>query len=283
MLDYHARLKPARIFSHGVKDSPLRTGSVLHALAEALFDSNAKIDWKTISEVAFHSEIETTLSDLFRSSAAHYLTPGNESARANLIHDAKQTFWSLCQILNHAEITQITMEKSIPPIPFIGGEIAGRIDLIASRANGETAVIDLKLGGKGKRLAELSTNRHLQLAIYGQLMLDTENIEVATAFYILSNGGTLLTRNEVFFPETQAIPPKKDTPHGDWQECWGEFQEVYQWRRNQLDRGKVEIPVPDTDPDIDPNEAPPWSRWESPKESCQYSPYDSLTGWSPNA
>lgn len=283
VLDYHTKLKAGPIFNYRVKDSPLRSGSILHSLAEKLFDPANAIDFLSISETELHDKIEHILWTIFPTEASHYLVHGYESARTNLTHNAKKTFWALIKILRDADIIEVTMEKSIDPIPFIGGMIAGRIDLIARRSDGESAVIDLKLGGKTKRANELATNRHLQLAVYGKLMLDSQNIEAATAFYILSNGGSLLTRNEVFFPETKAITPKKDTPHGDWLDCWNEFEDVYRWRRDQLDRGKVEVPIPDTDPNEDAKEAPPLSRWEPPKEASQYSAYDALTGWSPNA
>ena len=282
VLNYHARLYPGKIFSCRVKDNPLRSGSILHDLAEKLFEPSSGIDWNTIQETELHAQVETALSELFISNAAHYLIHGNEAARAKLTHNAKQTFWQLTRILHKAEIVEIIMEKSIEPITFIGGEIAGRIDLIARRADGATVVIDLKLGGKTNRTKELQENRHLQLAVYGQLMLKSEESDVATAFYILSNGGALLTRNEAFFSDIRAISPKKDTPHGDWRDCWDEFEDVYRWRRDQLDRGKVEVPVENTGPNVDPQEAPPLSRWEPPKDACKYSDFDALTGWNLN-
>lgn len=141
----------------------------------------------------------------------------------------------------------MTLEREIDPLPFIGGQIGGRIDLIARRADGKTAVIDLKLVGKTKRREELQNNRHLQLTTYGHLMRQSEGTDPVAAFYILSNGGSLLTRDETFFPDVRSISPRRDTPGTDWQACWQEFEEIYQWRRGQLDQGLIEVPVPGTE------------------------------------
>ena len=166
------------------------------------------------------------------------------------------------------------MEQDIAPVAFIGGQIKGRIDLIARRADGTTAVIDLKSGGKTKRTAELRENLHLQLATYGHLMRQSEGIEPATAFFTLSNGGALLSRSSIFFPNSIPISPKSGTPVSDWQDCWQEFEEIYQWRRQQLDHGRIEVPVVGTEPD-DP---PPIERWAPPKDGNPYSAYQNLTG-----
>jgi len=56
------------------------------------------------------------------------------------------------------------------PAPFTGGSLSGYIDLLAERADGATAVIDLKYGGSTHRQKELSDNIPLQLAVYARLL-----------------------------------------------------------------------------------------------------------------
>ena len=278
VLEKHAELTAGSISSFRVSDSALRSGSVLHAAAEELFN-HPEIKWQTTSESALQQFIADLFPGLLASKAALYLTPGYEAARTRLLHTAQQSLWHLIEILREAEVTGVTLEQSIEAVPFIGGRISGRIDLIARRADGKTAVIDLKLGGKSKRREELQNNRHLQLATYGHLMRQSEGIEPATAYFILSNGGTLLTRNESFFSNTNPIPPKGDSPASDWQACWREFEEIYQWRRQQLDQGRIEVPVPGTEAD----EPPPIDRWAPPKDGNAYSSFKNLTGHSSNA
>jgi hypothetical protein len=278
VLEKHAKLSAGSISSFRASDSALRSGSVLHAVAEELFN-HPEIHWQTTSESALHQFIADLFPGLLASQASIYLTPGYEAARTRLLHAAQQCLWHLIEILREACVTEVTLEHPIDAAPFIGGQIGGRIDLIARRTDGKTAVIDLKLGGKTKRREELRNNRHLQLATYGHLMLQSEGIEPATAYFILSNGGALLTRNASFFPNTNPIPPKGDSPASDWQACWQEFEKIYQWRRQQLDQGRIEVPVPGTEAD----EPPPIDRWAPPKEGNTYSSFKNLTGHPSNA
>jgi len=278
VLEKHAKLSAGSIANFRASDSALRSGSVLHAAAEELFN-HREFEWQSASESALHLFIAELFPGLLASQAALYLTPGSEAARTRLLHSAQQSLWRLVEILREAKITEVTLEQKIDAVPFIGGQIGGRIDLIARRDDGQTAVIDLKLGGKTKRTDELKNNRHLQLATYGYLTRQSEGIEPATAFFILSNGGTLLTRNDSFFPNTHPIQPKGDSPASDWQSCWREFEEIYQWRRRQLDEGRIEVPVPGTETD-DP---PPIDRWSPPKDGNPYSLYQNLTGHPSNA
>lgn len=277
-LNYHAKLRQGPIAESRVNDSALRTGSILHAAAQELFE-HSSLNWRNSSNAEINQFLVDRLPDLLASQAAHYLTPGNETARTRLLHMAQQSLWHLIEILRDAEIESVTLEKSVGPVPFTGGQIAGRIDLIARRSDGETAVIDLKLGGKTNRTKSLQSNLQLQLATYGHLLSESEGVRPATAFFILSNGGSLLTRNETFFPNFSPITPQRDTPESDWEDCWQEFEEIYRWRRQQLDQGLIEVPVPGTEAD-DP---PPIDRWTPPKEGNPYSSYANLTGFPPNA
>ncbi|MDB4295740.1 PD-(D/E)XK nuclease family protein [Akkermansiaceae bacterium] len=277
-LNYHAHLRQGPIAESRVNDSALRTGSVLHAAAEELFE-HPSLNWRSSSKSETHQFLTDLLPDLLASQAAHYLTPGNEAARTRLLHTTQESLWHLIEILREAEVESVTLEKAVDPVPFTGGQIAGRIDLIARRSDGETAVIDLKLGGKTNRTKSLQSNLHLQLAIYGHLLDKSEGVDAATAFFILSNGGTLLTRNDTFFSNITPISPQRSTPESDWVECWQEFEEIYRWRRQQLDQGRIEVPVPGTEPD-DP---PPIERWGPPKDGNPYSAYSNLTGFPSNA
>lgn len=280
VLSYKAKLSLGPVASLRVSDDALRSGSILHSAAELLLDKEkSSLEWQTISETDFNDFLNNLFPGLLASQAAHYLAPGNEAAKSRILNTARQSLWHLLEILRDAKVTEVTLEKKIDPTPFVGGQIGGRIDLIARRADGKTAVIDLKLGGKGKRYEELTTNRHLQLATYGHLMLHHQEIDPATAYFILSNGGALLTRNDSFFPNINPVRPKRDSPSTDWKECWQEFEEIYQWRRQQLDQGRIEVSVPGTEAD-DP---PPIDRWSPPKDGNPYSNYKNLTGFPLNA
>ncbi|MEN9975455.1 MAG: hypothetical protein RLZZ282_1461, partial [Verrucomicrobiota bacterium] len=150
VLDYHAKLSLGPIAGLRVSDDALRNGSIFHAAAELLF-SQSSLNWQTATELELHQFLAVVMPGLLAAKAAHFLVSGHEAARTRLLHSAQQTLWHLIEILRDAEITVVTTEINIDPIPFVGGQIGGRIDLIARRADGKSAVIDLKLGGKSKR------------------------------------------------------------------------------------------------------------------------------------
>jgi hypothetical protein len=278
VLERHAKLSMGPIAGFRVCDDALRKGSILHAAAEEVFKASGS-PWRTADEATFHAFLAGIFPGILSARASNYLTRGMEAARSHLLHSARQSLWHLIGILRDAQVTEVIMERKIDPVPFSGGQIGGRIDMVARREDGQTAVIDLKLGGKTKRRDELQNNRHLQLATYGQLMRASESMVPATAYFILSNGGAMLTRNTTFFHGITPVMPRKDTPGSDWEECWREFEEIYQWRRLQLDQGLIEVPVPGTEPDT----LPPIERWAAPKDGNPYSIYKNLTGHPSNA
>jgi RecB family exonuclease len=279
VLERQANLWPGKQSSLRVRDHIMRQGSALHAIAEVLFAPDRPVDWHTIDRPSLDAWLEASLPGILAAESAHYLVPGQEAARARLLHTAKGSFWSLVELLRESKITEIELEKWIEAVPFVGGTLHGRIDVIARRADGQTAVIDLKLGGKGKRYEELTNNRHLQLAIYGQLLRHSEKLEAATAFFILANGGTPLTRNGEFFGPSHAVRLKDEAVTSDWQDAWSDFESVWQWRRQQLDDGKIEVTVGGTTAD----ELPPLEHWQAPEGADRYSPFSALTGWDTNA
>jgi ATP-dependent helicase/nuclease subunit B len=279
VLERQAKLYPGKQFKLRVHDNSMSTGSALHAVAEALFAPENPLDWKTFDRPALDSWLQETLPDILKQVAAHYLVPGLESAQAQLLHTAQGGMWTLIEFLRDAKITEVELEEWIEGVPFVGGTLHGRVDMIARRADGETAVIDLKLGGKAKREEELVHNRHLQLAIYGQLLRHSSATDPATAFFILSNGGKPLTRNADFFGQSHAVRLKNPDITSDWQDAWSDFETVWQWRRDQLNTGDIEVTISGTDPDT----LPPLEHWQAPEGADRYSPFTALTGWDSNA
>lgn len=281
-LDYHANIRPGPIFRNRVKESPSNKGSLLHHLAERIFDHGSGIDWRTVNEKILHQKIDELFAELCRTEASYYLMPGLEVAKGQLVYNAKRAFWKLITILQNSGIEEISMEEEMDPITFCGtNKIGGIIDLIARQNAENTAVVDLKLGGKTTRHDEVANNTHLQLAIYGKLMLENEKTDPATAYFILSNGGTLLSRNKDFFSGVNPVVTKNNSNGPDWQRCWSEFEEIYQWRRRQIDQGKLEVTSERPDSEEPPDEPCPVGHWEPSEHASPYNIYDALIGWNP--
>ena len=65
---------------------------------------------------------------------------------------------------------------------------------------------------------------------------------------------------------------KRGVPPGDWHACWDEFEVLWQERREQLDRGDVEVTLKTFKPELTP------SHWSIP-EPDRFTPYRILSGW----
>lgn len=279
VLNYRARLESGQIFDFGVGDNPIRRGTLLHDLAECLFApdpaaGDAAVDWMSFDEPALQQWIDSVWTKLLDDRAAQYRLPGLESARNGLLHTGRQALWKLVRHFQEAGVTEVEVEKYIDEVDFVGGRLNGRIDLVA-RTPDAVAVVDLKLGGKSIRSLEVAENRHLQLAVYGHLLQATEGIDPHVAFFILGRGGTLLTRSKEFFPGSAPVSPRNAEDHSEWTGCWREFETIWQWRRSQLDVGRIEVTVTGTETD----EVPPLEHWEAPEGADFYNDFDALTGW----
>lgn len=280
VLNYQARLESGQLFSFGVGDNFIRRGTLLHDLAERLFvpdleAGDAPLDWSRCNEAALQAWMDAVWPKLLDARAAHYRLPGFESARNGLLHTGRQALWKLVQHFQEAGVTVVEVEKYLSGVTFVGGQLHGRIDLIA-RSPDAVAVVDLKLGGKAIRRAEIAGNRHLQLAVYGHLLRETEQIDPSVAFFILGRGGALLTRSPGFFAGAVSIPPDNAEDTTEWSGCWSEFEKIWQWRRSQLELGRIEVTVGGTEAD----QVPPLDHWAAPDDVDFYNDFDALTGWS---
>lgn len=278
VLQYQAQLAGGTLTGFRVLDDAARRGTVLHDLAGALFAPESgspipAVDWTRLDESGLQGWIEKTWPLLLEDKAAHYLAPGFESARKSLLHTARSGLWRLVQNLQEAGVTQVEVEKNLGGVPFAGGEISGRIDLIA-RSPDAVAVVDMKLGGRSYRQAELAENLHLQLAIYGHLLSSTEGVDPSVAYFILGKGA-LITRSKAFFPGATSASRQNLEDPSEWQGCWREFEQIWHWRRAQLERGIIEVTVAGTESDS----PPPLQHWSAREGADRYNDFNALTGW----
>lgn len=243
------------------------TAGLLETLVTRLFDDNSSISWKDISQKAVTDWVENQWENILIHQAAHYLVPGNEASRSELLYLAKNAIWELLQQLRAANVVSVTCEEKITDIPFVGGHIGGFIDLKVVNEEGETGLIDMKLGGLSYRRDELVNGRHLQLAVYGQLIKSKYGKDAHCAYFIFSGGGKMLARSNRFFPNADMVYPKDGTPEEEWRACWAQFEQFWSARRGQLNTGTIEL---ETSFDL--------ANW-TVAEPGKYSDFLHLTGW----
>lgn len=278
LLTYQARLESGTLSGFGVGDDAIRRGTLLHDLAGKLLESNPETgapreDWAGMDQAALLAWIDRIWPSLLAEYGAQYLLPGYEASRNGLLHTARRAMWPLVEHLRKAGVTRVEVEKIVTGVPLGEGELKGRIDLVA-HGEGTAAVIDLKLGGRARREQELMQNRHLQLAVYGHLLRETERIDPNVAFFIFANSA-LLTRTKNFFPDAFPVNRSNECDDSEWTGCWNEFQVVWNWRKAQFATGLIEVTTGATEPD----RTPPLEHWAAPEGADTYNDFDALTGW----
>jgi hypothetical protein len=150
--------------------------------------------------------------------------------------------------------------------------------VLATRADGEEAVVDIKWGGKGYRRDAMLDNSYLQLAAYAQLRRNNNpNASPALSYFIVQDAHMLSLDHE-FFPNAEILKPAGEENPAQY---WQRFENSWHWRNAQFDKGLVEVTVTDTEPDA--NSAPGEDGLEIPKESDKFNDYKVLTGWGANA
>lgn len=256
-------------------------GTLLHRIVELVTDPATGIDWLNISEKEFESWLQVAWESLLREEGANFLLPGHRTEGQRLLQQCRTSMQSLIRQLREANCVEATANVHFDPVTFRSGTLAGYIDLLVRTKSGNTAVIDLKFGQeKGKR-QELASMTALQLAVYAYLVKQsTAGAWPDIAYFILSTGRLLVSNND-FFPATPTIDAPENTTEAA--ETWQAFGEVWDWRRDQMDRGWVEFPLPGTDPTDEsgdePGSNPPRPEWAADPKAYRYDDFTYLTGW----
>ena len=86
------------------------------------------------------------LADLIEQKGSVLLTPGRTAEMEQFSTNVLQALKELILHLQSADVVKITMEGHFDG-RFVGGALGGMIDLHATNANDETAVVDIKWGG----------------------------------------------------------------------------------------------------------------------------------------
>ena len=131
----------------------------------------------------------------------------------------------------------------------------------------------MKWSGVKKYPAKLKENRHLQLAIYGEMLRQSEGAWPSVAYYIL-DVGQLFATDTVFFPSAQMVhrATEEGPPH-----LWQRFVETWKWRQQQIGAGRFEVVlegVPEDEESVVSGDGLPIEILPS-----EYNDYLALAGW----
>lgn len=272
LLRYAARIRPGSLTS--VSDGSQLKGNLAHRLYENFFNTYPTISG--IDTQAIDDWVDIHSAFLLQQEGAVLLEPGRQAECERFITQLQNSLTALIEHLQSASVINVQMELWQEG-RYAGGKLNGSIDILASRADGQEAVIDIKWGGKKYRRDSLLENSFLQLATYAQLRRDNgAELPPALSYFIVTDSH-MLSLNHTFFPNAEIIRPEDEISAAEF---WRQFENSWRWRKSQFEKGLVEVTISDTEPTAD--SAPDEDCLEIPETSDAFNDFRVLTGWGTN-
>jgi hypothetical protein len=251
-------------------------GSLVHRLIEIFFTENT--NWARLDEKQIRQWLKGNIPVLLEQEGAVLLGPGQSVEREAFIRTAQRALPALVAALKAAGVKSVAVE-SRESGKFIGGRLNGYLDMLLTGAGGREIVLDIKWGGYRYRMADLKKNLHLQLAIYAYLRKQrTKSTDWPPQAYFIIEDARILAQDDEAFPAAALYPADSGETTKD---LWKRFEATWKWRRTQLDKGRVEVPVEGTEPDGNSN--PPANGLAFEDDYNRFNDYPVLTGWGEDA
>jgi hypothetical protein len=268
VLQYEARIRPGALES--IDDGALLRGNLAHTLFERFFVLHDEI--AAVDPVEAARWARRAAETLIEREGAVLMTPGRHVEKEQFTSTAANALAALVRHLQSAGVTSVAMETPLSG-RFSGGGLDGTVDLIARKANGATAVLDLKWGGFDYRRRLLVDSSYLQLAVYAQLLFQQERKWPALGYFVIRDGRLAMLDSD-FFPDATVERPDNGE---NLLEFWQRVEATWQWRRAQLDAGLVEVSAADTQPTAD--SLPGDDGLPLPETFASFDDHWALAGW----
>jgi len=271
VLKYPANIAPPNILS--VSGGNQLLGSLGHRAIELLHSEKDVLRWSPEEAAAWVSD---KLQTLLEQEGAVLLLPGQRSTVEGFKHKLIPAVKELHRHLQSAQIVQVESEKELSG-SFFMGELNGFIDILATRSDGQSAVLDMKWSRSKDFRSKLQDNKHLQLAIYGESVRQKTGKWAIPAYFIFTDT-KLLALDKTFFPDAMVAPSRMQ---GGSALLWQIAQETLKWRHAQIRNGSIELNFEGTE--ADENSVPPDGALEVEGPSNWSGDYDHLAGWGADA
>ncbi|MCC7082280.1 MAG: PD-(D/E)XK nuclease family protein [Burkholderiales bacterium] len=267
VLKYVARLDPSRLLA--ITDRNRLYGNLAHRLIDRFFRGDAARQLRASALQAWLSrELERVIVD----EGAVLLMHGRRADYERLRSSLARTLAELQRQFAQASVIRVESERKLSGA-FVGGALEGTADLIVHTAADARAIVDMKWSGSEYQRKRLAANRHLQLAIYAE-MLRQETGEWPRVAYFVLEAASLLAPDTTFFPEARAVEGRIEvsTPL-----LWQQVEKAWTWRRAQIDAGMIEVALEG----IDATEAShaPKDAFQPETLSPEFNDYRWLAGW----
>lgn len=267
LLKYPAKLNPSRVLTLG-GDFRLM-GTLAHDLVERHF---LRADALKLNDAEFLAWFDPAFDQLMSEEGAILRMPGRGADLEGFRHRLRQALLGLRQQVARAGVVSVAPEMELSG-QFAGGDLSGFADLVMQKKDGAHAIVDMKWSGAKKYPEKLRQNRHLQLAIYAELLRQKEGAWPAVAYYILDRG-RFFAPDRAAFPEAEVAAAESGE---NTARLWQRFLATWKWRRAQIESGAFEVVL---------ESIPPTEESEPPEEAMEmeylneaYNDYRSLAGW----
>lgn len=266
VLRYPAKLSGSRILD--VSEGALLYGNLSHHMVERWLTRD---DALTEMDAAFSGWFHPAFNELISQEGAVLLMPGRQEELASFKRKLQYAMAQLRSQLRAAGVitafTEVKLEGH-----YVGGQISGFSDLLLTRGDGQKAILDLKWGSKSYQ-DKLAANRHVQLAIYGELVRQQTGQWPKLAYFSLSTGDLLATDSD-YFPKAKQVRKLKQVAEEGSPHLWQRFLKTWRWRREQIERGEIEVVLQVHDDDLPPEDA-----LAAEVLNPKYNEFLALAGW----
>ncbi|WP_242031569.1 PD-(D/E)XK nuclease family protein [Pseudomonas fluorescens] len=267
LLHYGARIRPSQSLTLG--DSFKLKGKLAHRIAERFFTSQHSMN---MSDGDFSAWFAVHFDQVIREEGAVLLMDGRGADLASFRHRVRRALKQLLTHFSAASVQSVICETQLEG-QFAGGVLAGSADLIITKADGHQAVVDMKWAGGKTYPDQLKGNRHLQLAIYAELLRQTTGSMPSVGYFILDSA-RLLTPDDRAFADSECIPAN---PPGTTRELWQSFTSTWAWRQAQIAGGEFEVALEGIEKDE--LSVPPAGAMSMEYLKESYNHYLALAGW----
>ena len=200
------------------------------------------------------------------------MMPGRRSDYERLRSALERAIGEIQRQFGAAGINAVESERDLAGT-FPGGALEGQADLVVCNKTGQRAIVDVKWSGANYYQDRLAKNRHLQLAVYAEMLRQETGASPQVSYFILK-ASQLLAPDKAFFPEAR---PVQSGATGSTPLLWEQFIAAWRWRRSQIDAGMIEVPLEGIEPT--PESAGPPDALVPEELPEAYNDYRWLAGW----
>ncbi len=267
VLRYAARLNPSNLLS--VADENLLYGNLAHRLIDRFFRTDGALGLRGNALATWFSR---EFAAVVAEEGAVLLMPGRRGDYERLRSALERAIAEFQRQFAAAGIDAVEPERVLAGT-FAGGDLEGIADLVVRNWSGQLGIVDMKWSGGTYYQDRLAKNRHLQLAVYAEMLRQETGAWPQVSYFILE-ASRLVAPDTGFFPQARAV---HSGGGGSTAQLWDRFVAGWKWRRSQIDAGMIEVAAESIDPTEE--SVAPLEALEPEVLPEEYNDYRWLAGW----